>query len=441
METKSWWNKLKNNPLARFGAVVLIVFYIAVIFADLVAPYNPLAQQPSGSLLPPTQIYWRNQETGRFIGPHVYPTIQGPIDVDTGAQALITDFNRPAPLRLFVSGDEYRLFEFTVPYITRFSFEENESIEFNEFELFEGIPMDLHLFGPVGAAIPEPIDADASEEELESAIAVEVAPAEEAAPTDSADSSAGEGTGTENSEAIETSPAYFNLLGTDNAARDVFSRLVHGGRISLSIGLVGIAISFPLGLLVGGISGYFGGAIDSVLMRIVEVIMTIPSIYLLVALGVILPPELDSSQRFLLVVLIISFIGWAGLARVIRGEVLSLKERTFVQASQSMGGRSLHIITRHILPQTATYVIIAATLSIPSYIVAEAVLSLIGLGIQEPDPSWGNMLSAGTNASILVLNPWLVWPPAALIVMTVLSFNLLGDGLRDALDPRSLQER
>ena len=106
-----------------------------------------------------------------------------------------------------------------------------------------------------------------------------------------------------------------------------------------------------------------------------------------------------------------------------------------------MGGRSLHIITRHILPQTATYVIIAATLTIPSYIVSEAVLSLIGLGIQEPDPSWGNMLSAGTNASILVLNPWLVWPPAALIVMTVLSFNLLGDGLRDALDPRSLQER
>jgi len=138
--------------------------------------------------------------------------------------------------------------------------------------------------------------------------------------------------------------------------------------------------------------------------------------------------------------LIISFIGWAGLARVIRGEVLSLKERTFVQASRSMGGRSLHIITKHVLPQTATYVIIAATLSIPGYIVSEAVLSLIGLGIQEPDPSWGNMLSAGTNASILVLNPWLVWPPAALIVITVLCFNLLGDGLRDALDPRSLQE-
>ncbi|MGD1895422.1 MAG: ABC transporter permease, partial [Phormidesmis sp.] len=316
------------------------------------------------------------------------------------------------------------------PYFTGFSFD--GVIELADYELLSVIPMSRHLFGTVGAATPEPIDADQDPEDPQAAdsdILVQVEP------------SPGEEPSGEELSAVETTPAYFNLFGTDNAARDVFSRLVHGGRISLSIGLIGITISFPLGLLVGGISGYFGGIVDSVLMRLVEVIMTIPSLYLLISLGVILPPELDSSQRFLLIILIISFIGWAGLARVIRGEVLSLKERTFVQASQSMGGRSLHIITRHILPQTATYVIIAATLSIPSYIVSEAVLSLIGLGIQEPDPSWGNMLSAGTNASILVLNPWLVWPPAALIVITVLSFNLLGDGLRDALDPRSLQER
>ena len=433
MESKSWWQKLKNNPIARTGAIVLILFYIAVIFGDFIAPYGPTAAQQNGSLLPPTEIYWRTQQTGELIGPHVYPTIQGPIDRETGQQELEADFSRPTPLGLFVKGRDYRLFELTIPYVSEFSFNPsfeigpyqlfnltipyvpklslNGSVELGELTLFNGIPGNIHLFGPKGENIPSEFDVEAVTE------------------------------GEETPEAVETVPAYFNILGTDNSARDVFSRLIYGGRISLSIGLVGIAISFPIGMLVGGISGYFGGAVDSILMRVVEVIMTIPSIYLLISLSVILPPGLSSSQRFLLIVIIISFITWAGLARVIRGEVLSLKERTFVQASQSMGGRSLHIILRHILPQTATYVIISATLAVPGFIISEAVLSLIGLGIQEPDPSWGNMLTAGNNAAILVLHPWIIWPPAALIVITVLSFNVLGDGLRDALDPRSLQER
>ncbi len=191
-------------------------------------------------------------------------------------------------------------------------------------------------------------------------------------------------------------------------------------------------------MLVGGISGYFGGWTDSILMRLVEVLMTIPGIYLLISLAAVIPPGLSSAQTFLLIVLITSFISWSGLARVIRGQVLSLKEQEFVQAAKAMGAGSFYIILRHILPQTATYIIISATLAVPSFIVTESVLSLIGLGIQQPDPSWGNLLSLGTNASILVLQPWLVWPPALLIILTVLAFNILGDGLRDVLDPRSL---
>ena len=174
-------------------------------------------------------------------------------------------------------------------------------------------------------------------------------------------------------------------------------------------------------------------------MRLAEVLMTFPSIYLLVTLGAVLPPGLSSTQRFLLIVVITSVISWAGLARVIRGQVLSIKEREFVQAARAMGGNSLYIILRHVLPQTASYIIISATLAVPGFIGAEAILSLIGLGIQQPDPSWGNMLSLASNASILVLQPWLIWPPAVLIILTVLAFNLLGDGLRDALDPRSLR--
>ena len=369
----NWWRKLKNNPLARFGGILLLLFYITVIGADFVAPYDPYIPQTDGSLLPPTQIHWRSQ-AGEWIGPHIYPTTQGATDLETGDRQLTIDFQEPSPIGLFVKGSPYQLFKLSLPLPPKFE----------EVTIFPGFPLKRHLFGAVGKG-------------------------------------------------------KINLLGTDEQGRDQFSRLVYGGRISLFIGLVGITISFPLGMLVGGISGYFGGWIDAVLMRFVEVLMTIPGIYLLVALAAVLPPGLSSAQRFLLIVLITSFISWSGLARVIRGQVLSIKEQEFVQAAQAMGAKPIYIIIRHILPQTASYIVISATLAVPGFIVAESVLSLIGLGIQQPDPSWGNLLSLATNASILVLQPWLIWPPALLIIFTVLSFNLLGDGLRDALDPRSLK--
>lgn len=395
----NWWQQLRQKKLAQFGATILITLYVLVIAADFVAPYAPCdtdtinsgACQPqvNGALLPPTQIYWHNT-AGQWIGPHVYPTILEPIDWQnkeskawqTGIRDLQVDRTKPSPLRLFVKGWEYRFLQIKLPLPTQVSV---ANPNFDQVTVFSGVALNRHLFGTTG-------------------------------------------------------DGYINVLGTDDQARDQLSRLLFGGRISLSIGLVGVVISLPLGMLVGGISGYFGGFADTLLMRLVEVLMTIPGLYLLIALAAILPPGLSSSERFLLIVLITSFVGWAGLARVIRGQVLSIKQQEFVQAAKVMGAKPLYIITRHVLPQTATYVIISATLAIPSFIVAESVLSLIGLGIEQPDPSWGNLLSLSTNASILILQPWLVWPPAVLIILTVLSFNLLGDTLRDVLDPRgSLQ--
>jgi len=369
----NWWQKLKQNTLARMGASILIVFYLAVIFADFIAPYSPYASQDDGSLLPPTAIQWRN-EAG-ITAPYVYPTNQGVTVLSTGDRLLIVDRDRPTPIKIFAKARPYSLFKVALPLPP----------SFEPVTIFPGIPLNRHLFGTAGKA-------------------------------------------------------KINLLGTDEQGRDLFSRLLFGGRISLFIGLAGISISYPLGMLAGGISGYFGGWVDAIIMRFAEVLMTIPGIYLLIALASVIPDGLSSTQTFLMIVIITSFISWAGLARVVRGQVLSIKEQEYVQAARAMGANPLYIIVRHILPQTATYIIISATLAVPGFIIAESVLSLIGLGIQAKDPSWGNLLSSATNASILVLQPWLIIPPAVLIIMTVLAFNLLGDGLRDALDPRSLYQ-
>ena len=226
------------------------------------------------------------------------------------------------------------------------------------------------------------------------------------------------------------------LLGTDINGRDVFSRLLFGGRISMTIGFLALFVLFPIGLLYGGISGYFGGKIDAIMMRFAEAIMSIPSFYLLIILASILPSGMTSTQRFMLIVLILALIGWAGFARVVRGMVLSIKNQEYVQAAQSIGASKLRIITKHILPQTTSFVIVAMTLSVPSYILSESGLSFLGLGIQQPDASWGNMLKEAQEFTNILYRPWLL-TPGFLIFVSVLAFNVIGDNIRDILDPKS----
>lgn len=226
------------------------------------------------------------------------------------------------------------------------------------------------------------------------------------------------------------------ILGTDINGRDVFSRLLFGGRISMTIGFLALFVLFPIGLLYGGISGYFGGKVDMLMMRFAEAVMSIPSFYLLIILASILPSGMSSSQRFMLIVLILALIGWAGFARVVRGMVLSIKSEDYVQAAQAIGASKMRIIVKHILPQTTSFVIVAMTLSVPSYILSESGLSFLGLGIQQPDASWGNMLKEAQEFTNILYRPWLL-TPGFLIFVSVLAFNLIGDTIRDVLDPKS----
>ncbi|MCM8763964.1 MAG: ABC transporter permease [Candidatus Omnitrophica bacterium] len=232
-------------------------------------------------------------------------------------------------------------------------------------------------------------------------------------------------------------PAGIFLFGTDTYGRDIFSRLLYGGRISLSISLIGVLISFTLGMITGGIAGYFGGIIDQILMRLVEILMVFPSFYLMLSLRAMFPLNLSSIQVYMLIVMILSLIGWAGLARIIRGMVLSIKEEDYVLAARSLGLSHWKILLFHIFPNTFSYSITAVTISVPGYIIGEAALSLLGLGIQEPYPSWGNILSSTIgNLRILGDAPWLLLA-GIFIFVVLINFNLLGDALRNVLDPKN----
>ncbi|MDR7522323.1 MAG: ABC transporter permease [Armatimonadota bacterium] len=230
-------------------------------------------------------------------------------------------------------------------------------------------------------------------------------------------------------------PGRIFLLGTDQSGRDQFSRILYGSRISMTIGLYASAVTIPIGLLYGGISGYYGGRIDNVMMRLAEFVISIPDFYLLLTLSAVLPTQVGCTTRFYLIILILSFIGWAGFSRIIRGIVLSLKEQEYVLAAKAAGLGDLRIIARHILPQTASFVIVVVTLGIPGAILGESALSFIGFGIREPCSSWGNLLTQASNLPTLILSPWLLFP-GLFIIAAVVAFNVFGDGLRDALDPR-----
>ena len=347
------WKFLKNK-LAVIGLVILTLFYISVIFADFISPYDPLAYNKYKKYHPPHKIHFMDED-GRFhIRPFVYNYINNR-DPKTLLNVYSPDKSKKYRLKLFTRGAPY--------------------------EMWGIIPADIHLFG------------------------------------------------------VEDGGTFY-LFGTDQLGRDMFSRIVFGGRISLSIGLVGIFVSFFLGVLLGGLSGYLGGAVDLIIQRMIEFIQSIPQLPLWMILSVALPPEWPLIKVYFGITIILSLMGWTGLARVVRGKFMALREEDFVMMARLYGAGNFRIIFVHLLPSFLSHIIASLTISIPAMILGETSLSFIGLGLQAPAISWGVLLKQAQSLSILATATWILIP-GIFVIVTILCFNFVGDGLRDAADPYS----
>lgn len=225
-------------------------------------------------------------------------------------------------------------------------------------------------------------------------------------------------------------PSAQHWLGTDQTGRDILSRTLYAGRVSLLVGIASVVISVVIGALLGAIAGFFGGWVDGVIMRFVDIVMTFPSIIVLLALAAIIGPGLEKT------IFIIGLLNWPLACRLVRAKFLSLKEQDFVAAATALGARPVRIIWRHLMPNTLDVLVVYATLGVASAILLEAGLSFLGLGVQPPTATWGNLINVARNVSVLELYPWQWMPAGAAIVLSVLAINFIGDGLRDALDPR-----
>ena len=237
--------------------------------------------------------------------------------------------------------------------------------------------------------------------------------------------------------AQRAAPSAAHWFGTDNLGRDIFSRICYGGKYSLTMGIITILLSNGVGIVIGAVAGYFGGWVDNLIMRIVDIFYCIPSTPILIILGAAMDAQMvDPTVRMMYLMLILGFLSWPGVARMIRGQILSLREQEFMTATEATGIRVSRRIFRHLVPNVIPLLIVSASMGIGGTIIMEATLSFLGLGVKFPFASWGNIINDVNNTHVLT-NYWFIWIPAGILLLgTVLAFNLVGDGLRDAFDPR-----
>jgi peptide/nickel transport system permease protein len=346
------WRKFRRHKLAVAGAVVVLIVYFVVAFAEFLAPSSPRTTDERMTYAPP-QMVKVDVSLGGGIDFYVngYETHRDP---ETFELIHTEDPDKRIPVKFFARGDDY--------------------------DMWGVLSWDRHLFGAVH----------------------------------------------------DDQEVYF--LGADRAGRDLFSRIIHGARVSLSIGLVGVAVSFLLGVFFGGVSGYFGGAPDSLIQRITEFLIAVPTLPLWLALSAAVPPDWGPLMRYFAITTILSVVGWTGLARVVRGRFLSLREDDFVVAARLDGCSRPRIIFRHMVPSMSSHIIASLTMAVPAMILGETAMSFLGLGLQSPAVSWGVLLQEAQNVRTVETAPWLMLPGVAVFV-TVLAMNFVGDGLRDSADP------
>ena len=341
------WRRFRRNKAAIIGGVIVLIYYIAALFGNFVAPYTLTTRFTTTLFLPPQPIYLFDEGTFR---PHVCGIVS---EMDANLRRVYTaNCDEKFPLQFFGRGETYSV-----------------------FGLFE---TDRHLF------------------------------------------TAGDG--------------IVSILGTDRQGRDMFSRIVLGAQISLTVGLIGVIMSLFFGTVLGVASGYYGGWIDEIIQRIIELVRAFPSIPLWMALSAALPTNWPPLQTYFAVTLILSLIGWTWLARQLRGQVLALRQTDYIMAAKLVGASDARIIFRHLIPASIGQIIVVATLALPSMILAETSLSFLGLGLRAPLTSWGVLLQEAQNIQSLALYPW-VFFPAVFMVIIILAFSFMGDGLRDASDP------